>query len=239
MNKKIYNMVVIILMVTIIILGFNIKQYKNKIGELTELENKNNNINAELAQLKEEYDIANQYIAELEHYKEIYDGFESINIHTDTRYYDIPLTFEQQEFVQYVAEENGFGETFIYGLMQGESNFNINAVSYNGTSFGIMQVNKNYADFASELAGLEEYDIMNFYDNVRMGIAILRYNRDYHIDKGYDSQEDLTHLILTGFNRGLGGLRDHLKMNKTPVSNYSNDVLNYKAEIEQKSSINN
>lgn len=234
--KKTYSITIIILLVLILALCENINQYKNNI---VELEKTNENLNIELVQLKEEYKIANLNIADLKRYKEIYDGFESINIHTDTRYYDIPLTFEQQDFVQYVAEENGFGETFIYALMQGESNFNINAVSYNGTSFGIMQVNKNYADFASELAGLKEYDIMDFYDNVRMGIAILRYNRDYHIDKGYTPEEDLPHLILTSYNRGISGSRTHMRMNKTFVSNYSNKVLDYKAEIEQKSYLNN
>lgn len=233
--KKTYTTTIIILIVLILALCENINQNKNNI---IELENTNNNLNAELAQLKEEYGIANQYIAELEHYKEIYDGFESIDIHTDTRYYDIPLTFEQQEFVQYIAEENGFGETFIYGLMQGESNFKLDVVSFNNTSFGVMQINKKYVDFASELAGLEEYDIMNFYDNVRMGIAILRYNRDYHIAEGYDSQEDLTHLILTSYNRGISGSRNFMKRNRTPISNYSEKVLDYKAEIEQKSSTN-
>lgn len=234
--KKTYIITIIILLVLIFALCQNINQYKNNI---IELENTNENLNIELTQLKEEYDIANQNIAKLEHYKEIYDGFASIDIHTDTRYYDIPLTFEQQEFVQYIAEENGFGETFIYGLMQGESNFNLDVMSFNNTSYGIMQINKKYVDFASELAGLEEYNIMNFYDNVKMGIAILRYNRDYHIAEGYNSQEDLTHLILTAYNRGISGSRNFMIRNKTPISNYSEKVLEYKSEIEQKSSINN
>lgn len=233
--KKIYNITIIILVVLILMLLDNANKNNNII---VELENTNENLSIELSQLKEEYEIANQYISTLEKYKKIYDGFESINIHTDTRYYDIPLTFEQQEFVQYVAEENGFAETFIYALMQGESNFNVDAVSYNQTSYGIMQINKNYVESASKLAGLEEYDIMDFYDNVRMGIAILRYNRDYYINKGYDSQEDLTHLTLSAYNRGIWGLRNHMQLNKTPVSAYSEKVLNNKMEIEQSLSNN-
>ena len=228
MKKVIYCILVIGLFFIIFI------QYKNNILaiSISDLENTNKQLNIKIETLEEEN-------KQLQIYKNIYDGFESIDIHTDARYYDIPLTFEQQEFVQYIAEENGFSETFIYALMQSESGFDVNAVSYNQTSYGIMQINKSYVESASKLAGLEDYDIMNFYDNVKMGIAILRYNRDYYINKGYDSQEDLTHLTLSSFNRGINGLRKKMDRDNSPISAYSENVLNNKMEIEQSLSDNN
>jgi len=172
---------------------------------------------------------------ELYRYKEIYDGLTTINIYTDTRYYDIPLTAYQQEFVQKVAEENGFSETYIYGLIQYESQFNENAVSDGEISFGVMQIHNEYAWKYAELAGLEEYDLLDFEDNVRLGISYLRYIRDYYISIGVDSQEELSQLILVSYNMGIDGLKSHIEEHGTITSRYGDIVLRNKMKIEQTS----
>lgn len=170
---------------------------------------------------------------ELHRYKEIYNGLEKINKQTDTRYYDIPLTVYQQELVQEVAESYELAETTFYGLMELESRFDANAISYNDTSVGIMQINKNSADFAAELAGLETYDLFKFEDNVKMGIALYSYYLNYYRSLGIDSQEELCHLALTAYNKGILGCNNYIKINGTSRSTYSARVLENKCEIEQ------
>lgn len=170
---------------------------------------------------------------ELNRYKEIYDGLSEINIHTETRYYDIPLLAWQQEFVQEVAESYGLAETTFYGLMELESGFDVNAISYNDTSVGIMQINRNSADFGAELAGLENYDIYKFEDNVKIGIALYNYYLNYYKSIGIDSQEELCHLTLTSYNRGISGANNYIKTNGTSRSTYSTRVLENKCDIEQ------
>lgn len=230
--NSIKNILMIVL--TIVIVYISIKynsiikdiesKYQQEYQELTtnnkQLENKIQELNLE--------------IENLHRYKEIYEKITSIDIssRTETRYYDIPLTASQQEFVQAVVEENGFGETYIYGLMQLESGFDVNAAS--SSSYGIMQVNGEYADFYAELAGLKEYDLFNFEDNVRIGIACLKYIREYYISIGIDSQEELSKLILTAYNRGIKGTEKHIKKYGQIVSRYGDIVMLNKIKIEQK-----
>lgn len=191
--------------------------------------------NKQLISINEDIKVEKQYLEtqnkELHRYKEIYDGLTTINIHTDTRYYDIPLTTWQQEFVQYEAEKRGFGETFIYGLQRYESYFGDKEDS--GVSQGVMQIHKKYAWRCAELAELETYDIFDFKDNVKMGIAYLAYLRDSYISEGITSQEELTYLTLLAYNRGLDGAKKYIKENGTIISDYAQIVLKYKYEIEQ------
>lgn len=229
--------ILLILMLFIVGLFITIEVKESEIEKLVK-ENK------QLEVVASDLEVTNTYLTtqnndlrcqnkELHRYKEIYDGLSEINMHTETRYYDIPLTAYQQEFVQIEAEKKGYTETTFHGLMETESGFNINAVSFDGSSFGIVQINENSADYAAELAGLETYDLFNFEDNVRMGIALYDYYLNYYKSLGIDSQEELCHLALTAYNKGILGCNNYIKINGTSRSTYSARVLENKCEIEQ------
>jgi|GEM_PF-3292915 len=233
LNKlnKIKNVLTVILIIIIIyLLTKHNLDIKNRTDKYLHMEQKLLATNQKLENKIQKLSVENEVFYR---YKEIYDGLTNINIHTDTRYYDIPLTAYQQEFVQAMAEENGFAETYIYGLMQLESQFDVNASS--DSSDGIMQVNRNFAYFFAELAGLKEYNLFNFEDNVRMGVAYLRYIRDYYISIGIDSQEDLSQLILVSYNMGINGVNKHIKKHGEIISRYGDIVLRNKMKIEQTS----
>lgn len=227
--------ILLILMLFIIALFIAIEV---KEGEIESLVKENKKITVAVSDLE----VENTYLTtqnnnlvnqnkELHRYKKIYDGLSEINMHTETRYYDIPLTAWQQEFVQEVAEGYGFGETFIYGIQSYESYFGEKADS--GVSKGVMQIHDNYAWKYAELAGLETYNLFDFKDNVRMGIAYLAYLRESYISQGITSQEELTYLTLLAYNCGEKGAKKYIKENGSIISEYAQIVLNYKCEIEQ------
>ena len=227
--------ILLILMLFIVALFITIEVKEKEIEKLIK-ENKKLEVAANDLEVTNTYlttqnnNLVNQN-KELHRYKEVYDGLSEINMHTETRYYDIPLTAWQQEFIQIEAEKKGFGETFIYGLQQYESYFGENADS--GVSKGIMQIHEKYAWKYAELAGLETYNIFDFKDNIRMGIAYLAYLRESYISEGITSQEELTYLTLLAYNRGKDGADDYIKENGTIISDYAQIVLKYKFDIEQ------
>ena len=163
-------------------------------------------------------------------------AIENINLLSETEYeytyYYINLTIQQQQFIQNLCFEHNFSYEMVLGIIHSESNFKLDAVSYNNTSLGIMQVNKNYSDSFAEMIGMEEYDLFDFEDNVSLGFANLIYSRNYWINQGYTNEPDLIMLILASYNRGVGGTIKYSRINDTFETNYAHHVLNYKYLLE-------
>ena len=223
-----------LLIVVLIILNISliVKHNLTIKGEINSFSSENQELISINRHLENEIKRLSIKIENLYKYKKIYDVLTNIDTRTDTIYYDIPLTAYQQEFVQAVSEDNGFDETFIYGIMECESHFDVNAAST--SSYGIMQINGDFAHFYAELAGLQGYDLFSFEDNVRMGIACLRYIRNYYISIGIDSQEELNKLTLLAYNKGISGAKKHVEKHGGIISKYSDIVLRNKIRIEGK-----
>ena len=75
--------------------------------------------------------------------------------------------------------------------MKAESDYNVNAISYDNSSKGIMQVQEKYTKSWAEMIGMEEYDLFNFEDNVKLGIAVLVNYRAYWQSQGITDSESL------------------------------------------------
>ncbi len=80
---------------------------------------------------------------------------------------------------------------------------------------------------------LLQYDLNNPYDSIILGITNLAFAREYWKQRGITNQEELFYYITTSYNRGISGLIDYIKVNKTPVSRYSIKILRSKSDIEQ------
>jgi soluble lytic murein transglycosylase-like protein len=94
---------------------------------------------------------------------------------------NIPLSAEQQQFVQELCKDSIFTPTLLYTIMSVESQFNINATS-KGNDIGIMQIHKTYFDFyvsqneyRFELFNADPTQHYNFKTNVITGLNALEY----------------------------------------------------------------
>ncbi len=226
-NIKIIKLLSIVIILLILILVLSTMKLKEINDKIAVIKNENVVLVNENTQLEDKN-------KELLQYEELVKALEAVNVNSEFRYYsDVPLDIRLQEFIQIKAEQAGFGESFIYSIIQTESGYDKNIVSYNGTSVGLMQINKNSADYLAKLAGLKEYNLNNPYDSVVLGITNLAFSREYWKQRGITSQEELFYYITTSYNRGISGLTDYIKVNKTPVSRYSMKILRSKSDIEQ------
>lgn len=130
----------------------------------------------------------------------------------EIQYYNIPLSKELQEYTYNLCEEYNLDFVTILGIMKLESNFKIDCVSSNETSddLGLMQLNSRYLDWYAELAELENYDVFDPYDNIRMGVAGLANYKKYWKNRGYEGVE-LTKLMMLSYNRGVEGTKKYIK----------------------------
>lgn len=238
-KKRILKFIQILIFIIVLLIIISIVNNVQHYNSLNILISKNIKLTNENKEFKNQITELNTYTNELLNYKKIYDNTINVNIEKEPniKYYDIPLTKSQQEYICMIANQYDISLTFIYGLISLESNFKTDAISYNNTSHGIMQVNKTYANEMAKVAGLNNYNLYNFNDNVQIGIAHLNYLQNYWINKGITSQEDLFYLITLSYNRGISGAKNYIKKHNTMISSYGTIILKYKNNLETKGNI--
>ena len=86
-------------------------------------------------------------------------------------YFDVPLSHDLQDHIFSLCDTYGVDPVLVITIIETESNFQPNAVNYNGTCFGLMQVYKNM-----HLQRMNRLGVTNLYDpyqNVTVGIDLL------------------------------------------------------------------
>lgn len=146
-------------------------------------------------------------------------------------YYDIALSEELQLFTWNQCEYMGISNTLELALLKKESNFNGQAVSYNNTSRGIGQLGRATAKHLSETLQIKDFNIFNEQDNIACSVYHLWELREHYSKQGY-SDEELFYTILGAYNRGIKGFDDYVKENGTIETDYANDILKLKMELE-------
>ena len=136
-------------------------------------------------------------------------------------------------FIEEQANSYNLSPALIKAVIQTESDFRADAVNYNGTCLGLMQINQtDTADWLAEQLGLMSYDLLDPYDNVRMGCFYLAYLRDLWLSEGF-TDEDTFALMLLSYNRGVGGCKRWIAKNDDWYANsYVSEVLMHKANFE-------
>lgn len=145
--------------------------------------------------------------------------------------YDIPLSSYQQQYTQEVCEKYDLSYELILAIMYVESKFNPNAISYNGTSHGIMQINSNTSPWIAKQMGIKKYDVYNFGHSVSLGIWYLDYLRNYWLKQGY-SDEECFNLMLLSYHKGINGCKNYVKQHGLK-SEYVNSIYKYKIKLEE------
>lgn len=127
---------------------------------------------------------------------------------------------ELKGYIRELCEAYGIPETLVFAVIEKESSWNADAVNYNNTCFGLMQISVvNFAWLEEEL-GLD--DPKDPYQNVQAGIHMLSGYLEKYIDY---------HMALMCYNCGESGARQ-LWQEGTFTNTYSRWVIDRMNDLE-------
>lgn len=172
---------------------------------------------------------------DIDKYKFISHYKEKIEYPNFTYYENIPLDRDLQIHIHKLSEKYNIPETLVYSIISIESNFNPNATSPT-QDYGLLQLNKSSGTLdwlANEIGLGKDFEWDNPYHSIEAGLWYLNYLKEYWINQGITNEEDLFYLITTSYNMGLSGARNYVRRTGTPVSRYSERVLDVKSKIDQ------
>jgi hypothetical protein len=223
---------------TVIVLGIGIVLLLGKYNYNNTIQANNENI-IKIENEKLYEDLVESHI-EILKYKNILESFKNIdeNKSVDYVYYNIPnLTIKNQEYIQNLCDANNISYTLVLGIIRAESNFQ-NEIISSSDDWGIMQIHKPYAKSWANGIGMNTYDLLRFEDNVKLGITILVFCREYLKSQGITADEDLAEMILGCYNLGITGFINRYESTGKISTNYSDLVLNYKMKLETNQELN-
>lgn len=84
-------------------------------------------------------------------------------------YYNVPLTYEQQEYTMNVCAQYGVDVRLMFAMMAVETNFTVNSVS--AGCYGILQINSCHLTYFKKTLGVTE--IKSFESNVLCGTYMM------------------------------------------------------------------
>lgn len=127
-------------------------------------------------------------------------------------YYNIPLSYELQDYTKKIADLYGLDVKLVYAVMRTESNYDSTIIS-NTDDYGIMQINIVNHAFLSHTLNID--DFLDVYDNIRAGCYMLH---------NAVSQTTTLNEALMVYNLGYGGATEFWNAG-IYSTNYSDTVL--------------
>ncbi len=111
---------------------------------------------------------------------------------TAIQLFDVPLDQELQLYIMDLCEETNISAALVIAIIERESNYNESAIGDSGNSLGLMQIQPKWHQWRmDELGG---GDWLNPYDNIKVGV---------HILKGlFDKYGDDVYMVLMAYNGG-------------------------------------
>lgn len=85
--------------------------------------------------------------------------------------YDIPLSDDLQIYITELCEEVNIEPLLVYAIIEQESRYTADIIGDNGNSYGLMQIQARWHQERMDKLGCT--DLLNPYDNVKVGIDIL------------------------------------------------------------------
>ena len=147
------------------------------------------------------------------------------------RYYEIPQEYKDaggcfpeivQVYLWCECKEYGVDYYTVVALIERESGYHWDKLGDNGNSKGYMQIYEKW--HTDRMQNLGCTDLMNPYQNVRVGIDFLSY-----LLKKYGTIQD----TLAAYNYGEKGAREYLWSNGVYVYSYNSAIMQRMKEIEE------
>lgn len=139
----------------------------------------------------------------------------------ETVYFDVPLSHEIQDFIFAECEEKNIAPALVIAIIERESNYNSDAVGDKGKSLGLMQIQSRWHSERMEKLGVT--DLMNPYENIKVGIDLIADLRETNSDVLY---------VLMAYNGGSYYADKHFKDGK--ISEYAIEVSERAAQLEER-----
>lgn len=145
-------------------------------------------------------------------------------------YYELPEEYakngyfpkKMQIYTRALCKQYDVPYALILAIIEHESGYKLDEVGDGGNSKGYMQIyEKHHAD---RMERLGVSDLMNPYQNVRVGIDYISY-----LLKKYGTVQD----ALAAYNYGETGARKHLWSNGVYVYSYNSEIMQKMKEIEE------
>lgn len=145
-------------------------------------------------------------------------------------YYDLPEQYadkgyfpeKMQIYTRCLCKQNDVPYALVLALIERESGYEFDKVGDGGKSKGYMQIYEKWHTDRMQRLGCT--DLMNPYQNVRVGIDFLSY-----LLKKYGTVQD----ALAAYNYGEKGAREHLWRNGVYVYSYNSAIMQRMKEIEE------
>ena len=145
-------------------------------------------------------------------------------------YYELPEEYAEkgyfpekmQIYTRCLCKQYDVSYALVLAIIEHESGYVFDAAGDRGKSKGYMQIYETYHIDRMERLGVN--DLMNPYQNVRVGIDFLSY-----LLKKYGTVQD----ALAAYNYGEAGARKHLWSNGVYVYSYNSEIMQRMKEIEE------
>ena len=134
--------------------------------------------------------------------------------------YSAPITFEMQEQIFDICEENHISFEFVMAVIAQESSYRPNVTGDGGKSKGLMQIQERYHGDVMEMLGVA--DLYDPIGNVKVGVYILC--------KHFEECDDV-YYVLMKYNGGAAYANRMLEAGK--VSNYAKEIVERSMEYER------
>lgn len=89
----------------------------------------------------------------------------------ETKYFDVPLSDELQDFVFTECEKQGVAPAVVIAIIERESTFDVDAIGDNGEALGLMQIHSRGHSERMDKLGCD--NLLNPFENVTVGIDYL------------------------------------------------------------------
>lgn len=154
----------------------------------------------------------------------------------DFVFYELPEEYAEkgyfpekmQIYTRCLCKQNDVPYALVLAIIEHESGYVFNKTGDGGESKGYMQIYEKWHTDRMERLGCT--DLMNPYQNVRVGIDFLSY-----LLKKYGTVQD----ALAAYNYGEKGAREHLWSKGIYVYSYNEKIMNRATEIEEEWSDDN
>ena len=129
---------------------------------------------------------------------------------------------KMQIYTRCLCKQNDVPYALVLAIIEHESGYEFDKVGDGGQSKGYMQIYEKW--HTDRMKRLNCTDLMNPYQNVRVGIDFLSY-----LLKKYGTVQD----ALAAYNYGEKGAREHLWSNGVYVYSYNSAIMQRMKEIEE------
>lgn len=140
--------------------------------------------------------------------------------YTGIKFYDVPMNKDLQMHLLNLCDGYNIAPSLVLAMIERESNYDATAIGDDGDSFGLMQIQPRWWQWLMDELGCD--DLMDPYQNITVGVAIIDYFRDKNPD---------IYWVLMNYN--MSPKKAQELWNEEKYSEYAVEVVESASEIAE------